>query len=745
MPFANNVIPDGRIHPIARQLLGLYPLPNSGGTGAGSLTNNYQREERRTFDRHNYDAKVTFNRTATHQIWGKFSYMDAVVDDLTIYLGPDPNAEGDGGFTKVYQFTTGQTWTVGSTLVWDATFGFSQQGRDSIGPDFQAGNYGLDVLRIPGTNDQGSGDARYSGYPQFGTGLSALGNSTTSQPAFSDEGTFSLATNVSKVMGRHDLRAGYLGNYLYLNFWQPEQSNPRGVFSFAGNATALRGTGAQTANFYNTYAAFLMGLVGTAAKSVQYEEMTTREWQHGLFIRDRFQVSPKFTLDLGLRWEYYPIMHRADRGLERVDLATLNVLLGGRGGNPKNVGLEASKDNFAPRLGLIYRIDDNTVARGGYGVTYNSGAWGRPLRGFYPATIASSFFQNEPFGWYSTLDKGIPLITGPDLQSGRFPLPPEVAMRTPEPGNVDRGTIQSYNVAFERRLPMGIAVDVAYVGARGDGGFADLDINAPTTLGGGNNSRPMASLNRFTPLLSWGQRLKTRYNSLQVAINRPFTKGLLLKGAYTLSKAMNMADEDGWVGLSWNTPSELHRNFALAGYDRTHNFQLGFLYELPWKSDGGYGNVAKVLISDWQANGVFGAFSGTPFTVGASGTTLNTPSNSQTADLVGDVKHIGAIGASGTYYDPAAWRQPTGVRFGDTGRNQFRGPGGINLDFSLFRSFPLRGGRRLEFRGEAFNLTNTPKFGNPDTNVTSGTFMRVFGTLGAYGERQFRLGLRFAF
>jgi hypothetical protein len=745
VPFPNNVIPTSRIHAIARQLLGFYPLPNSGGTGAGSLTNNYQREERRTFDRHNYDAKVNFNRTAAHQLWGKVSYMDAVVDDLTFFLGPDPNAKGDGGLTKVHQFTTGQTWTVGSTLVWDATFGFSRQNRDVLGPDFQAGNFGLDILRIPGTNDQGTGDARYSGYPHFATGFSALGNSTPSLPSFSDERTFSLATNVTKVMGRHDLRAGYLGNFLYLTHWVPEQANPRGSFSFAGNATALPGTGAQTANFYNTYAAFLLGLVGTAAKSVQHEEMTTREWQHGLFVRDRFQVSPKLTLDLGLRWEYYPIMHRADRGLERVDLATLDVLLGGRGGNPKKVGLEASKDNFAPRLGLIYRIDDNTVTRAGYGVTYNSGPWGRPLKGFYPATIGASFFQNEPFSYYTTLDKGIPLITGPDLNSGRFPLPPAVDMRTPEPGNVDRGTIQSYNVAFERRLPWDIAVDVAYVGARGDGGFADLDINAPLTLGGGNNSRPMASLGRFRDLKSWGQRLNTRYNSLQVAINRPFIKGLLLKGAYTLSKAKNMTDEDGWTGLSWNTPSELHRNFATAGYDRTHNFQMGFLYELPWKRDGGYGNVAKALISDWQANGVFGAFSGTPFTVGASGTALNTPSNAQTADLVGDVKHIGAIGASGTYYDPAAWRQPTGVRFGDTARNQFRGPGGINLDFSVFRSFPMRGAQRLEFRGEAFNLTNTPKFGNPRTDITDASFMRVLGTLNAYGERQFRLGLRFAF
>ena len=236
-----------------------------------------------------------------------------------------------------------------------------------------------------------------------------------------------------------------------------------------------------------------MDLNNTVAKSVQYEEMTTREWQHGLFIRDRWNVNDKLTLDLGLRWEYYPIMTRADRGIERVDLQTLEVLLGGRGGNDNNVGLKADWDNFAPRLGAIYRFNEDTVIRGGYGVTYNPIPWGRPLRGFYPATIADSFFTSNPYGWYNTLSDGIPLITGPDLESGRFPLPAGVDMRTPEVGNVDRGSIQSWNVAVERRLPMDIAVDVAYVGTAGNGGYADLDINAPTTIGGGDASRPYAN------------------------------------------------------------------------------------------------------------------------------------------------------------------------------------------------------------------------------------------------------------
>ena len=146
-------------------------------------------------------------------------------------------------------------------------------------------------------------------------------------------------------------------------------------------------------------------------------------------------------------------MSRADRGIERVDIPTQTVLLGGRGGNPKNVGLSASKNNFAPRIGMIYRMNENTVFRTGYGITYNPIGWSRPIRGFYPATIANFLVNNETFQPYGSINQGIPFFTGPDLSSGRVPLPPTVDMRTPEPGNIDRGTLQSWNLFVERRLP----------------------------------------------------------------------------------------------------------------------------------------------------------------------------------------------------------------------------------------------------------------------------------------------------
>jgi hypothetical protein len=750
--IAGNQIPQSMISPIALKVQQLFPLPNNPGTGAGGLTNNYKRQEDRTFARDNYDGKVNWNRTSAHQIWGKFSYMNAVVDDLTNYLGLDPNAQGDGGFTKVYQATTGQTWTFTPTMLMDMTFGFGRQNQHVLGPDFQAGNYGLDVLGIPGTNNQGSNSVafpeRYAGFPVFNTGFSAVGNRDGWNPIFRDERTYSLATNLTKVKGRHDIRGGYLMNFFYLDHWQPETGNPRGQFDFNGAVTALNATGAQTNNFYNQYAAFLLGYT-QPSKSVQNELMTAREWQHSLYVRDRWTPTGKLTLDLGLRYEIYPIMHRADgRGLDKLDLTTLDVLIAGRGGNPQNNGMKTGWDNFAPRLGAIYRLNENNVFRTGYGITYNATPWARAVRGDndYPITLALSFPNVDQFGYYNTLAQGIPTIVAPDQSSGRVPLDRAAAEYTPEIGNVDRGYVQTWNIAFERRLPFDTSVDVAYVGAKGTGGYAALDINAPTVLGTGNQGRPYFNLGRIVAINSWGERLRTRYNSLQVSLNKPFTHGLLFKGAYTYSKSMNESDNDGRATLSWNTPSELWRNWGPAGFDRRHNFQLGFAYALPWQNQGSYsGGIAKAILGDWQVNGVFAAFTGTPFTVTASGTAVNTPSNTQTADYVGTFDVLGNIGAAGKWFDTSAFAQPTGVRFGTSSRNQFYGPGGYNLDFSLFRSFPVGGERRLEARMEAGNILNHPLYGNPSTSITSGTFGQITISNGNYPERQIRFGVRFSF
>jgi hypothetical protein len=745
-PFSGNVIPNNLLSSNAQRINEYYPAPNLPG-----LTRNYVRDLDTKVDRNNYDVKLNWNRTAAHQIWGKYSQMDAVVSNL-FYLGVDGGGNGD---TAVKQFTLGQTWTLNANTVVDSTFGFSRQNQEVIGPDFELGNFGQDVLGIPGTNASGNFDnpERYAGWPTFNTGFSAIGNNAGWNPLYRDERTYAFTTNVTRLIGKHEMRFGYAGNYLYLDHWQPEVDNPRGNFNFNGNATRLFGPGTAAPTIYNQYAQFMMGLVTSASKSVQYELMTTREWQHGFFLRDRWNVSDKLTLDLGLRYEYYPLMTRADRGIEIVDLnvpgSLPDVVLGGVGGNPEDLGREVSNTLFAPRAGIVYRINDDTVFRTGYGITYNPLPFARPLRGFYPASIGALFQQNNTASWYGTLAAGIPVVPTPDTSTGRVPLPNTVDMRHPEQ-DLSRGSIQSWNVSLERRLALDLSVDVAYVGTKGSNGFADLDINASDTPGGGNASRPLfARFGRARDLKSWGRRLETEYHALQMAINRPFKNGLLVKGAYTFSKAMNMADEDGWVGLTWNGASQIDRNWALAGYDRPHVFQIGAVYELPFAKDGT--DVLSYLIKDWQVNGIFAAFSGAPFTITADGGVLNMPGNTQTGQQVGDFNVTGNIGSEGAWFDATAFSQPQGVVLGNTGRNAFRGPGQWRVDLSLFRGFAVGGSKRLEFRMEAFNLTNSIQYGDGTTgnpwgfssrDVNNPNFGRIFV---AHGERNIRLGLRFSF
>jgi hypothetical protein len=252
----------------------------------------------------------------------------------------------------------------------------------------------------------------------------------------------------------------------------------------------------------------------------------------------------------------------------------------------------------------------------------------------------------------------------------------------------------------------------------------------------------------------WDGYLSANYHSLQTSINKQFSHGLMLKGAYTYSKAIDYVDDDGWVTLSRNYAPQFNWNRAPAGYDRTNVFQMSYVYELPvgkGKSYLGNGPLSYV-VGNWQLSGLISAFTGTPFTVGASGASLNAgPGNTQSADQVSaTITKLYGVGPGQFFYDPSAWKAVTDVRFGNSGRNSVRGPGIFNTDLSLSRVFPIKERLRLEFRTDCFNLTNTPKFGNPSATAGTGTFMQITSTLSNNStavslERQFRFGLRIQF
>jgi hypothetical protein len=783
--FPNNQIPAARIHPISNRLQGLAPLPNMPGTSQGTL-NNYYAAGTEIFNRYNYDLKVNWNPASALQVWGKYSRMDSYNEGAFVFgdqlggSGISRTGVADFAPGDVNIPTFGFTATFSPSFILDGVFSVVLFDNSSTFPGYGK-NIGSDVWGIPNTNDPivaGPQPERlkaacpeiaqggcYSGMPSISHGFSTWGHTSSARPYFYNERTFTYTTNATKTYSAHELRWGFDLVRYHMDQWQPEVSGgPRGSISFSGDVTGARG---YTANYLNQYATFLLGLPTSMSKALQLFQYTNREWQFGWYVRDRWQVSRKLTLNLGLRYEYYPLLTRKDRGIERWDPASNLVYMGRIGGNPDNVGIQVSKRLFAPRFGFAYRVTENTVIRSGYGITIDPLPWSRPLRGMYPSTIASSFVSSTPYSWIDTLDKGIPPIPVPDTSKGVIELPPTIDMgpRSPWGGLIYRGYIQSWNFTVERRFVGDITGSVAYVGTQTVHQACDLDINAAPP-GGGPAGRPLAATqNRRIGASMWGGWLSGNYHGLQASLNRRFSRGLLLKGAYTFSKSINWTDEDGWASLPLtNWGPALRRNRAVAGYDRPHMFSLGFVYELPfgpgksWAQSG----PAGLLLRGWQTNGAFSAYSGSPFTISASGTELNMPGTSQTADLVtpGKVRIIGEIGANKMWFDPLAFRQPTGVRFGTTGRNTLYGPGMWNLDFSLFRTFQLGERLRMEFKAEAFNLTNTPKFSNPGANVanmrlnadgtiqTLNNFSSITSTqsgLSTPSERQLRFGLRLSF
>jgi hypothetical protein len=488
---------------------------------------------------------------------------------------------------------------------------------------------------------------------------------------------------------------------------------------------------------WNSYSQFLLGEMTSFNKSQQFEELSGRENQYGLYVSDRWQANSKLTLNLGLRYEYYPLMTRESRGIEILDIPSYTVKLGGVGNNPMDLGLKVNKALFAPRVGVAYRLNEDTVFRAGYGKTFDPFPWSRPMRGRFPLTIAHSDAGLNTFTPYGNLSKGIALAPQFDISSGTVVLPRSVDMTTPDPNNIGRGATQSYNVVVERRLPLDIAASVGYVGTRTDGTYTVRNQNY--SEGGGNANRKLFTQAGTATINVLAGTSKARYNSLQIAVNRPFKAGFLLKGAYTLARAMNDTDDDGG-GYLWAQESQFGRNYAPAGFDRTHNLQMGFVYELPFARNSNKA-IAKV-IQGWQVNGIASWLSGRPFTIAGDNGSLQQSGGQQTINLVGEAEPgFGEPGPDEQWYDPKAFAQP-GAAWGNTGRNQFRGPGNWNLDASLFRTIPF-GHYRVEIRAESQNVFNHAQWANPNSDITSTNFMRI-RTL-ARAPRTVQLGARFVF
>jgi hypothetical protein len=740
VPFAGNIIPASLISPIAQKIQSYYPAANQSG-----FANNYTATGGPILDRDNGDMKINFHQSDKEEIFGKYGRMSAYSGGEGVFglaggpgLGSGTTASDPGkADTLVQIFTLGHTRTISPNIVLDGTLGYERQGQ-KLNPNDYGTNYGLQ-FGIPNTNGP---DPLQSGFPDISISNYTGFGVPNWMPLRRVEESYTHTDNLTWTKGAHELKFGFDLVRHHLNHWQPEIGNfgPRGGLGFAGGETALNGGSAP--NQYNAYGAFLLGLSDDAEKSLEYIEATGREWQFGFYARDRWQVSRNLTVSIGLRYELYPLMTRAGYGIERYDPANNDVYLGGRGTVPEDAGISVSHLLFAPRIGIAYRLGDKTVIRAGYGINYDPIPFSRPLRGWYPIVVNFATTATNGYNWGTTFAEGVPNTVGPNVSSGIVPLPPTASERSPD-SFIHRGYEQSYNFTIERKMPLNLITSVAYVGSHSVHLLADDDINSGYPGSGTTGLPYYAAYGRTVPTMMWDGYLSSEYNSLQVAINRSFSQGLMIKGAYTFSKAIDYTDSDGWAEVGWNWSPVFQRNRADAGFDRTHVFQLGWVYELPF----GQGKMlaktgfAKTILGGWSANGIISAYTGLPFTVTAPGSSLNAPDNTQTAEQVSPtVQFVAGVGPGTHWYNPSDFAPVTTQTFGNSGRDILRNPGVLNTDLDITRNFKIKERLGLQFRAQFFNLPNTSHFnGVASSSVTSGSFMLINS---AYGQRQIRFGLR---
>lgn len=748
-----NVICPNRIDPAASAMITLLQPSIAKEFATSTDTNNFVGSSTALFNRDDADGKIDYVVSDSTRVFGRYSFSKTLVFDpplLGAAVGDATNGGQLGDAPGLIQSVgLGATHTFSPTMLLDWNFGFT---RLRLSSEFDLTSAkGLNDLKIPGTNNVGTtGDpSLYYGLPGFifPVGLN-LGNAQNANPFLFRDGSYVTGANLSWTRGKHGFRGGIEWNHSQMNHFQPQVgtfNTPRGAFDFNGMSTSLTGT---TATWFNQWADFVLGLSDHSGKAIQATNPNALRWsQWAWYLRDQWQVTPKLTATLGVRWEYYPFGYSDNgKGLRYLNLATGNVLIGGNGNIPQDDGVDVGSGQFLPRVSLAYRITSSTVVRAGYGMNADSNNW-RDFRNAYPANV---FIDNTTGNTNAiavtsltglnatiasgakTLPSGVVLSPIPDVSSGVIPLPTNITTTTiPQPFR--RGYIHTFNFMVEQEWK-GLVLDTGYVGARGIRPLAQLNENASpvgTGAAGGLLSQSLGqtytgSITGLVPFKnSW-------YDSMQTKLTRRFHDGSIAGLSWTWAKATDYADNDDLGSVAFAYPAYWEKNRAVAGYDRTHNISIYGVLQLPfgkgepWAQTG----IASAILGGWQISPLINYLTGLPFTVNCPGA-LNANGSSQTCDLVGKFTVLNnppnrdgicaLTDLSCRYFDPSAFAAPlitsnANAHLGNTNRNEFRGPGYFGMNLSLARQIKLTERFALQLRADAINFTNTPHFANPASN-----------------------------
>ncbi|MEO8596946.1 MAG: TonB-dependent receptor [Candidatus Solibacter sp.] len=751
--FPNNTIPSNMLDAVAKNVQSYYPTPNLAGQVVnGIATNNYNYLAPGDSPKRKYFGRFDADITSTNRVTGSAAWNDGPSKPFSP-VAPINRAPGDvmnqSGQLSDY-------WTISPSLTNEMRIGFMGE-FDQFHPDTIDQGY-PEKLGLKFSKADVFPTVSINNYYTLGSGLNTEYK----------EVTLDLSDQVTLIKGRHVLHFG--GGALLFRANSTAWGNMYGAnVGFTGVYTAGSNTGPLASGSGSSYADFLLGYVQnwSAVVSPQYGG---RLRNPGIFIQDDFKVTPKLTLNLGLRWEGNTGWTEVNGNARSFDPNVINPATNAPGalwfGTTKANGRDrlqaAVWKNILPRFGFAYQLGDKTVIRGGIGMytfPWNVDSYGGGLGqassssgnqtdstgNVSPVVILSSDgntnYQGSKGAAINTLYRKIPNV--PDALNGQSVGFFQYTLPSP--------LLRSWNVTIQRQVTQAMVADFGYVGSNQSHLPFTSDLNqVPESLLGPNsaNFRPY----KFQSVTGNTSAGIANYNAFQTGLTRRMASGLMFNVNYTWSHMLSNQDSSGWGSQQGATPYQRSydpmANYGNSNFDIRHMLKAHGSYDLPFGGNKKFAINNKA--ADWALGGwtLFGTFlrqGGAPFTVNmlVNNSFSLSSNNLWFPNLVGDPYDVPGGQNIDHWFNVNAFAAPTPGTFGNNGRNTLNGPPMTVVNASLHKVFKFTERMNVDFSANATNLINHPSFSIPDKAIGTGRIGRISGT--SVGSRAMELVAKFRF
>ena len=713
-PFPGNVIPTSLISPITLKLQQYFPSPNLLGTGGYasdfSVPVPTTVSTNQTLDRidQNVGDKVRLFARAYHQV--QPAYGGSAMPT---------NASTTPTITSNYE--VGYTHTLTPNLVNDFRIGRQFFDSATVNPFSSAKNTNAGTaLGIPGFN----GDSAYNnpGLPDFNiTGFNGISESGTNW--YQNDSTNQLSEQLSWNHGAHNVVTGF--EFSRLATGRAAVNSARGSFNFNGTITGY------------APADFILGTPQTFTTPGPEWRGRVAEWRDGFFVQDKWQINRKLTLNYGIRYEL-PTVPYTINGIASELNANQTAIVGN---TPGFRFIAPNHNDWAPRLGLAYRITDKWVFRAGGGIYYNPNQ-----------TNSYTFLNTNPP--YTTIltctftvagGGQVPTLSNP-IVPGVCPTAATAGTIVTDPWHQPTPRMNQWSAGLERQLWNGAGIEVGYLGSHSYHLDRSFYNNTPLLPGPGavNTRRPNPL---FGVIRTVNMDEIANFESMTVSFHQRVSHGLMVNANYTWSHTLDVTDSSNDGGTPMN-PYWWKADYGNSGWDYRHRVLISFNYSIPFFHTTNL--LAKGVFTGWQANGIVTLQTGAPFNVTTGTDTANTSSSgtyrpnlvSTPSDDCG-INHLtGCINAAAYSLAALYPANPTGYGYGNEARNILHGPGSETVNFSMFKNFPIHERMHFTFRFETFNLFNHANFGNPSATFGTSSFGNITS---AAASRAIQLGAKLSF